>query len=169
MKATVIRLAASGNPSTDTVSRARPTTPDASARPRTNQETKMNLQEMNSDELAQAWIAAKQAEERANAQRIEVEQEIVNRFPSREEGSQTHDLPSGLKIEITGKLTYKADIEKLTPLLVNIPQDLHPIKVETKLDETGAKYLRANEPKIWQQIASAITVKPAKTAVKVKI
>ena len=58
------------------------------------------------------------------------------------------------------------------PLLLQLagalPENLRPLKVETKLDETGAKYLRANEPEIWAMLAPAITVAPAKTSVAIK-
>lgn len=127
------------------------------------------LAQMTDDELAHAWIDAKLAEERANAHRLEVEMEIVRRFPAKEEGAQTHTLPSGVKLEVVGKLTYRADMDKLMHLVAQVPEKLRPIKVETKLDETGAKYLRANEPEIWRILAPAITVKPAKVAVRVKI
>lgn len=124
----------------------------------------------SADDLAQAWIAAKQAEKRANDERVKIEQQIVAMFGQKEEGAATHDLPSGLKIKITGKLSYKCDdIEKLKALCQEMRLEFAPIKVEEKLDETGAKYLRNNEREIWHKLASVITCKPAKTAVAVEI
>jgi hypothetical protein len=51
----------------------------------------------------------------------------------------------------------------------NLPPNLRPIKVEPKLDETGAKYLRNNEPEVWAMLAPAITIQPAKTSVTIKV
>src|SRR5690606_14517303 len=88
---------------------------------------------LSADDLAQAWIAAKEAENRANAERVKFEEQLVTLLGAKEEGAQTHELPSGLKIEIAGKLTYKADMDALMPLLATVPEQMRPIKVETKL------------------------------------
>ena len=65
-------------------------------------------------------------------------------------------------------LVYTADMEQLQAICAKLPEDMRPIKTKVELDQTGAKYLRANEPAIWAQLAQAITVKPAKTGVEVK-
>ena len=125
---------------------------------------------MTEDDLASAWLAAKSDENAANARRLSVEQEIIKRFGVQEEGARTHALPSGPKIEITGKLTYKCDdMDKLGALMMDVEPQLRPIKTKIELDATGCKYLRANKPEVWQQIAPAITTKAAKPAVVVKI
>lgn len=132
----------------------------------------MNLAELNPDQLANAWIAAKQSEERANAERVAIEQEIVKHYPAKEEGAETHELPCGFKVEITGKLGYKCeniDTLKETLATAKVPQEMWPIDVSPRLDETGAKWLRKNKPEYWQRIAADITTKPAKTAIKVKV
>jgi len=132
----------------------------------------MKLNELNDDQLAEQWLACKRAEEKANAERVAVEQELIARHPAREEGSTTTELPCGYKLETTGKLTYKADVGKLKQIIAGIPADRLPgvpIKVEEKLDETGAKWIRANDPELWAMLAPAIEIKPAKTAVKIKL
>ena len=129
----------------------------------------MQLTELSNDELAMRWADIKRGEEIANKQRVEVEAEIIARLGNKEEGSETHTLDSGIKIEITGKMTYKADdLEATVRACDALPPELRPIKTETKVDETGAKWLRANRPDLWQLISHTITTKPAKTAVKVK-
>lgn len=130
------------------------------------------LKDFTNDDLAGAWMAAKQAEEKANAERLAIEQEIVARFGQKEEGAETHTLDSGFKIEVTGRMSYKVeDMPLLERLLLDakVPATLWPLKSETKLDETGAKWLRNSQPDVWRSIAPAITIKPAKTAVKVKV
>jgi len=126
-----------------------------------------NLTGMSVDDLAKYWLAIKSAERAAQTERVEVETELIERLGAREEGSQTHDA-GPYKITVTGKLTYKADVPELLTLADRLPEHLRPIKTETKLDEAGAKYLRANEPELWRLIAPAITISPAKTGLSIK-
>ncbi|ANN66448.1 hypothetical protein [Bordetella bronchialis] len=122
---------------------------------------------MTTAELARAWLTAKAEEAKAAANRQSIEAQIINVLGAKQEGSQTHDV-EGFKVTITGKLSYKADVPQLIALCDKVPENLRPLKTETKLDETGAKYLRANEPGTWALIAPAITVTPAKTALSIK-
>lgn len=118
--------------------------------------------------LAQRLIDAKAAEAKANKDRVAIEEQIVEALGHKPEGAQTHELANGLKLTITGKMSYKADMNMLMQLAGQLPPNLRPIKMEPKLDETGAKYLRNNEPEVWTMIAPAITVKPSKTSVEIK-
>jgi hypothetical protein len=118
--------------------------------------------------LVNELIAAKKTEAEANARRVNIEQEIIKITGQKEEGSQTHDLENGMKLTVTGKLSYSANMNMLMSIVSNVPESLRPIKVETKLDETGCKYLRHNEPETWALLAPAITVKPAKTSITIK-
>lgn len=137
--------------------------------PNRNQEQTMNAPtELTNEQVAEQLIAAKADESAANKRRVEIEQILIDRFGAKPEGSTTHELANGLKVTLTGKMSYKADMEMLTQLSSNLPPNMRPIKTEPKLDETGAKYLRNNEPEIWAQLAAAITVKPAKTSVEIK-
>lgn len=120
------------------------------------------------EQLAQDYIAAKAAEAKANKERVAIEEQLIQLLGAKEEGSQTHELTNGLKVTITGKMTYKADMAVLLQLTTALPESMRPIRQEPKLDETGAKYLRTNEPEIWAMIAPAITIAPAKTSVAIK-
>lgn len=124
--------------------------------------------EVTIDQLVANFIAAKAEENAANKRRIAIEEQIIAQLGKRDEGSQTHELTSGMKVTITGKLSYKADMEKLQAICAKLPPEMRPIKTETKLDETGAKYLRNNEPQIWAKLAAAITIKDAKPSIEIK-
>jgi hypothetical protein len=124
--------------------------------------------EVTIDQLVDQLIGAKSAERNATAQRVAIEEQIIAQLGKRDEGSQTHELISGMKVTITGKLSYKADMEKLQAICAKLPPEMRPIKTETKLDETGAKYLRNNEPQIWAKLAAAITLKDAKPSIEIK-
>jgi primosomal replication protein N len=114
-------------------------------------------------------VDAKTEENKANKRRVEIEEKIIALLGKREEGSQTHELANGVKITITGKLSYKADMSMLVQLAAALPENMRPIKIEPKLDETGCKYLRNNEPDAWRVIAPAITTKAGKASVEVKV
>lgn len=120
------------------------------------------------EQLAQDYIAAKAAESAANKARIAIEEQLIAQLGAKEEGATTTELTNGLKVTITGKLTYKADMPMLMQIAGALPENLRPIKTEVKLDETGAKYLKNNEPEIWAMLAPAITIAPAKTSVAIK-
>jgi hypothetical protein len=124
---------------------------------------------MNVNELANLWLAAKREEQEANAKRIRIEEELCALIDVREEGSCTTHLPSGLVITTTGKLSYKVNVDALQKLVMAWPDEAKPIKVETKADETALKKIRATRPDLWQQIAAAVTVKPAKTGVTIEL
>jgi hypothetical protein len=133
-----------------------------------NQLNQEALNQMTNEQLAELLVVSKKEETDAANARKNIEELIISRFGHRPEGSQTHELANGLKVVITGKMTYSSDIDKLIELSKNLPEMLRPLKVETKLDETGAKYLRNNEPEAWKVISDAITIKPAKTSVSIK-
>ena len=124
---------------------------------------------MNVNELANQWLAAKREEQEANAKRIRIEEELCALIDVREEGSCTTHLPSGLVITTIGKLSYKVNVDALQKLVMAWPDEAKPIKVETKADETALKKIRATRPDLWQQIAAAVTVKPAKTGVTIEL
>lgn len=123
----------------------------------------------NVDILAQLWAQAKANEDKAKASRIEIEQKILAVIPSKEEGSSTTTTASGIKIKLTGKMTYKVQLDQLIELTKSWPEDVRPIKAKVEADETKLKAIRAEAPKLWADIASAVTVAPAKTGVTIEL
>lgn len=123
---------------------------------------------MNTDELAKQWREAKQREEAARNDRVAIEQQIIDLHPAKEEGAVTVHTAAGNNITLTGKLTYKVDIEKLTALTGSWPADIRPLKTKVEADETKLKALRNDVPKLWAEIAAAVETKPAKTGVAIK-
>ena len=64
---------------------------------------------MTIKELSAAWLAARQAEADANARRVEIEQQILQLIPAREEGAMSTELPNGWKVRtIIGCITSKS-------------------------------------------------------------
>lgn len=123
---------------------------------------------MSIDKLADQWRSAKQREEQARLERIEIEQKIIDISTPKEEGAVTIHTPLGCAITLVGKVTYKCNVEALVALTSSWPEDIRPIKHKVEADETKLKALRADVPKLWAQISSAIETKPAKTGVSIK-
>jgi SMC interacting uncharacterized protein involved in chromosome segregation len=119
------------------------------------------------DQLATAWAVAKQREEEARLERVEIENKILAIHPAKEEGSDTVATPTGTKIRLTGKLTYKANVEALQSLTAGWPEALRPIKTEIKADESALKILRSERQDLWRQIAPAVETKAAKVGVTI--
>jgi alpha-ketoglutarate-dependent taurine dioxygenase len=123
---------------------------------------------MNLDKLSNEWRNAKQREEAARNDRVAIEQKIIELHPAKEEGALTIHTALGSSITLTGKVTYKVDIDKLTALTSSWPLDIRPIKTKVEADESKLKAIRADVPELWAKIADAIETKPAKTGVAIK-
>lgn len=129
------------------------------------------------DPLARAvaeYINAKRDEEHAAARRLRAEELILSLHPAREEGSDTFDA-GGYKVTVTGKLSYSMSCEPRTLEQVwheigdtagDVPV---PLKSKVELDATGAKWIRQNRPDLWAFLSKVVTIKPAKTAISVKV
>lgn len=120
------------------------------------------------DDLANQWRIAKEKEESARNLRVFLENEILKLHPAREEGSETFTTEAGAKVQLTGKLSYKVNMDKLAALTADWQHDARPIKTEIKADETKLKMIRTHAPRMWAEIAPAIEVKPAKTGVSIE-
>lgn len=120
-------------------------------------------------ELTNDWVAAKTDERLANLRRIAIEEQLVKLVSTKEEGSITTDIGDGIKVTTTGKLSYKVDRVTLDELTESWPEDIRPVRLELKVDETRLKKIRAEQPKLWSQIARAVEVKPQKTGVSIEI
>lgn len=120
---------------------------------------------MSLEQLCVNWLAAKKAEQKANAERVAIEDAIVALTGKRDEGAKTVDA-IGFKITITGKISRKMDWRAWETIKAQIPPDMHPVKLKPELDEKGCKWLADNQPDIYKLLP--IEVKPAKTAVEIK-
>jgi hypothetical protein len=118
-------------------------------------------------EIAEELFTAKIEEKKATEKRVALEEELIALLGSREEGSQTHQV-GAFKITITGKLNRKIDWDIFdAKIATKIPESLHPVKMKRELDDAGVKYLSNNEPQFYKILSTALTVKPAKTAVTI--
>lgn len=122
------------------------------------------------DELAMHWLDAKQREEEGRRDRVEIEERMLEMLDgqTKEEGTTTHAYEGGA-VKVTGKLTRSLDAKVWSEIESTIPEDLRPVTYEPKLDLKGLRYLEGSEPEVYAKVISAITTKPAKSAVKVEV
>jgi hypothetical protein len=127
----------------------------------------MSNRETALEALASAWVKAKTAEIEANALRVSIETEIIAITGAKDEGRETHTLPTH-KITVIGKLTYKAEFEPLHELTEQWSEQFQVIKYEPKLNEPQIRKIREMRPDLYRQMSQFITVKPAKTGITVE-
>jgi len=123
---------------------------------------------MTAEKLAADWLAAKREELEATNRRLQIEADILKLMPAKEEGSSTTMLGNGWRVKTTGKLTYRAEIDRLLQLCAAWPAEAKPVKTKVEVDESLLKAIRTDRPDLWRQIAPAITVKPAKTYIVIE-
>jgi hypothetical protein len=121
----------------------------------------------NLSALARDWRIAKQAEDKANAERIRIEEQLSAALDVPTEGSKTHKI-DGYKVTLTQPVTRKLDLDAWEKVKGKCPDALVPIKTKIEADAAGMKWLQDNEPQIWKRIASAFETKPGKIGVKVE-
>lgn len=135
----------------------------------TEAKTQQEFNAMPPEQLAELWLEAKQAETACANYRVMLDLALEHQLLTKPEGSQSFNF-GDLKVEVKGVIYRKVDEKKWREIQSKIPADLSPVEwVETaKVSDKGCRYLAENEPALWALCASAITVKPGKTGVKVE-
>jgi len=102
---------------------------------------------MTAEKLAAEWLLAKRQELEATARRLEIEQDLLKMLPHKEEGSASTTLSNGFRFKATGKLAYKADLDKLLALTAAWPEK--PVKTKVDADEALLRAIRTDRPDLW--------------------
>ena len=116
------------------------------------------------EELAARWREAKQREDAAKDERYEIEQQMLAIHKARPEGTRTVALANGVQMKLIQKMAYKVDFPKLETLTKDWPADSRPFKTQQVADEQMLRHIRLEMPRLWNQIADAIEVKPNKVS-----
>lgn len=120
----------------------------------------------NLDELARAWLQAKAREAAANAERIEIENQMLGMLEVKTEGSTTTTLDD-FKIVVTTKMSRALEKGGAEAIKGLVPEEYWPLKTKVELDAKGLEWLRENRPAYYQSVARYVTTKPAKPGVQV--
>ena len=123
-------------------------------------------------ELLSKLREAKKREDRANADRVALETQLITLLSFvKPEGSETQKY-GDFKVTLTNKLNRTVDAVAWSKIKELVPLEMQGvIEVDTKLkvNNEGARWIEQNAPDIWEICQQAISVKPVKTAVKVEV
>jgi len=117
--------------------------------------------------LTEKWIEAKGAENAAREFRIEIEEKLTAILGVKPEGSKTHTVEN-YKITITGKINRTLDVAQWENIKDQIAEGLRPVIYKPSIDLTGLRYIKNNEPEVYNIASQAITSKPGKPGVSIK-
>lgn len=127
------------------------------------------MNEPSIDDLAQRLLEAKESVKTAQSTLYDVENAIVDFFGAKEEGTENFE-GFDFTLQTVGTLTRKIATEDIYRLQAAVPKAVFDslIKVEPKLSVSELKRLERTDPESYREAMRFISVKPAKTAVKVK-
>lgn len=119
-------------------------------------------------------LDAKQAEQRAAAHRVECEQEVANLI------GMIHALPTEgatsivvgpYKVTHTARLNRTIDHGALRALWSTFPEAMREriFPITHSLSLRDLRYVERNDPELFRQFSSVITVRPAKASVAVTL
>ena len=122
--------------------------------------------------LYEQLLKAEAAEKKANAARIEIENEIYQELKSqltKTEGSETIEI-DGFSVNVSQPVTYKLDEEKYRVLAEELPTNLQFHRTKIDFDKTKYNFIMEmpESKKFIKKIQDCITSKPGKIAIKVK-
>jgi hypothetical protein len=115
------------------------------------------------NELSQLWLAAKQAEADATADRRKIEDRIKSLvgFAENSEGTETVD-PDQFTIKIVGRIDRKVDGDKVQELAAEFGLTEHLASLFRWKPEINMAVWKATDEAITKPLAAAITAKPGR-------
>ena len=115
------------------------------------------------NELSSLWLAAKQAEADATAQRRQIEDRIKSLVGVAEnlEGTETV-APDQFTIKIVGRIDHKVDGDKVQELAAEFGLTEHLASLFRWKPEINMSAWRAADEAITQPLTAAITAKPGR-------
>lgn len=114
-------------------------------------------------DLIAAWRGCKEAEKQYNADRLVIEERILEMVGMQNTGSVRLD---GLSISYG--LDRKWDQAKLTDLKSGIKAEYWPFLIEWKEDKKASDIISDRFPELWDEIQQALTTKPKKPTFSIK-
>ena len=114
-------------------------------------------------DLCEDLMAAKGYAEEAKKEVLRIENLILALAPEKLEGSQTLPVP-GFKLTVTHKLTRTLDFDAYRAL--DLPENMQFVTLKPAIDLFKLRAIERLDPFL---VAQCVTVKPAKTAIKVEV
>ncbi len=115
-------------------------------------------------ELVAAWRAAKAAEAAAQAERLRIEEAIVNMVPRKDEGTVTVE-----NVSVNFKVTRSVDTEALRQAWSALPASAQSLfRWKAEIDTKAMRAAQEFAPDAYKAAAQFITAKPAKPSITIK-
>jgi hypothetical protein len=120
------------------------------------------------NELAEMWLAAKQAEKNATEDRRDIEDHIkkLARVADALEGTETVE-PGRYEIKIAGRIDRKVDADKVQELAAEFGLTDHLATLFRWKPELNMSAWKAADESITRPLAGAITAKPGRPSFNV--
>jgi hypothetical protein len=112
--------------------------------------------------------AAKAAEEKAKAQRIFAEQQIIPFLNSKEVGSASTKIGDGRVVTVKQGFNWSFDREKYRAVRDTIPENLRPVQIKEICSPTIMTFMQRNEPELFKSVCDVFTQRPAKPSVTIR-
>lgn len=120
------------------------------------------------DDLASAWLKAKEDEQAAKDRRTAIESQIIEQVGAKEEGTTTAKGVT-YKVKTVGGLNHKLDDEAIKNDWQAIPAELQQcFKFKCQLDKRLFRSVESLRDDLIPIAAKYITSTPAKTAIKIE-
>jgi hypothetical protein len=129
----------------------------------------INFQANPLEELSQAWLKAKAAEEEAKAARVAVEEKIEEalQIPESFEGSKTHEIEN-FKFRVSRKNSQKIDSKKLVEIATQKKLEPFLQKLFRWKPEIKKKDWDRAKAEVRLVFSEAITTTPGKVSIRVE-
>lgn len=121
------------------------------------------------ESLTLAWLKAKENEAAANAERLQIEQQIVAMLPGEIEGTASREV-SDYRVSVRYGVTRKVDTTRLQAMWDTLPakaQEAFRWKADLVLPKLRA--LQEYMPTEYARLAAAIETKPAKPSISIEL
>ena len=118
---------------------------------------------------ASRWLELKAIEANAIAERRALEDAMAPLVDNGKEAGTSNAEAGDYKVKVERKLDYKVDMAGLSRVIDKLPEAVRDRLIRTKVevDVKELKFLRNNEPEIYQIASNAVTVKPARPSFSV--
>jgi hypothetical protein len=119
---------------------------------------------MTIEELASAWIEAKQAEQAAVENRRRIEDDLVATLGIDEmlDGTKTTEIENGFQIKVVGRLNRKVDPDRLQEIAAECGLSHHLSSLFRWKPELNLTAWKAADAHVVKPLSGAITTSPGR-------
>lgn len=118
---------------------------------------------MSLEDLCSMFLEAKEAEQLAKENRLDIERQIIEMAKPKLEGTSTK-VAGNFKLTTTGKLNRSLDYESY--LALALPENLQFVDLKPAINLKRLRAIEMVDPSI---VAMCVTTKPAKPSISVEV